>query len=96
MHAIGARPKTVRRIVIAEGVFLALASCLVAVIPTLALTAVLGAELGNLFLTRRCRSGSPRSPSASGSPRHPRRHPRHRSRATRAARITVREALAYL
>nr|MBA3311533.1 FtsX-like permease family protein [Nocardioidaceae bacterium] len=51
MHAIGARPKAVRRIVVAEGVFLALASCLVAVIPTLALTAVLGAGLGNLFFS---------------------------------------------
>ncbi|MDQ3410532.1 MAG: ABC transporter permease, partial [Chloroflexota bacterium] len=50
MHAIGARPKAVRRIVVAEGVFLALASCLVAVIPALALTAILGAGLGNLFM----------------------------------------------
>ncbi|MGP3920630.1 ABC transporter permease [Nonomuraea sp. 10N515B] len=50
MHAIGARPKTVRRIVVAEGIFLALTSCLVAVIPALALTAVLGAGLGNLFM----------------------------------------------
>jgi putative ABC transport system permease protein len=50
MHAIGARPSTVRRIVVAEGVFLALASCVVAVIPTLALTAVLGAGLGDLFM----------------------------------------------
>ena len=51
MHAIGARPKAVRRIVVAEGVFLALTSCLVAVIPALALTAVLGAGLGNLFFS---------------------------------------------
>jgi putative ABC transport system permease protein len=50
MHAIGARPETVRRIVVAEGVFLALASCLVAVVPTLALTAVIGSGLGNLFM----------------------------------------------
>ena len=50
MHAIGARPKTVRRIVVAEGVFLAVASCLVAVIPTYALTKLLGARLGNLFM----------------------------------------------
>ena len=50
MHAIGARPKSVRRIVVAEGVFLALASCLVAVIPMLGLTAVIGAGLGNLFM----------------------------------------------
>jgi len=43
MHAIGALPKAVRRIVVAGGVFLALASCLVAVIPTLGLIAVIGA-----------------------------------------------------
>lgn len=50
MQAIGAAPEAVRRIVIAEGVFLALASCLVAVIPALALTVALGAGLGNLFM----------------------------------------------
>jgi putative ABC transport system permease protein len=50
MHAVGARPKSVRRIVVAEGVFLAVASCLVAVIPTYALTKLLGARLGNLFM----------------------------------------------
>jgi putative ABC transport system permease protein len=50
MHAIGARPKAVRRIVIAEGVFLALASCLVAAIPALGLTKALGTGLGNLFM----------------------------------------------
>jgi putative ABC transport system permease protein len=49
MHAIGARPKTVRRIVVAEGVFIALASCLLAVIPALGLTAAIGTVLGNLF-----------------------------------------------
>jgi putative ABC transport system permease protein len=51
MHAIGARPKAVRRIVVAEGVFLAITSCLAAAIPALALTAVLGAGLGNLFFS---------------------------------------------
>ena len=51
LHAIGARPKTVRRIVVAEGTFLAIASCLVAVVPPLGLTAVLGAGLGNLFFS---------------------------------------------
>ncbi len=51
MHAIGARPKSVRRIVVAEGVFLALTSCLAAAIPALALTAVMGAGLGNLFMS---------------------------------------------
>ncbi|HSK95497.1 MAG TPA: ABC transporter permease, partial [Euzebyales bacterium] len=49
MHAIGARPRAVRRIVVAEGVFLALASYLVAVVPAVVLTAMLGAGLGNLF-----------------------------------------------
>ncbi len=49
MHAIGARPRTVRRIVVAEGVFLAVASSLAALIPALVLTAILGAGLGNLF-----------------------------------------------
>ena len=51
MHAVGARPKTVRRIVTAEGVFLAVVSCLLAVVPALVLTAVLGAGLGNLFFS---------------------------------------------
>ncbi len=50
MHAIGARPERVRRIVTTEGVFLALASLLMAVIPTLVLTAVLGAAWGNLYM----------------------------------------------
>jgi len=49
MHAIGARPKAVRRIVVAEGLFLVLASYVVAVLPTLGLTKVLGTGLGNLF-----------------------------------------------
>lgn len=49
MHAIGARRKTVRRIVIAEGVFLAVTSCVAAVVPALALTRGLGAGFGNLF-----------------------------------------------
>jgi len=49
MHAIGARPERVRRIVTAEGVFLALISVLVAIIPALVLTAILGVGLGNLF-----------------------------------------------
>ncbi len=97
MHAIGARPKTVRRIVVAEGIFLALASCLVAAIPTLGLTAVLGAGLGNLFFSAplpfRISTvavviwitvvilGSLLATEAA---------------ATRASRLTVREALAYL
>jgi putative ABC transport system permease protein len=97
MHAIGARPKAVRRIVTAEGVFLALASCLVAVIPALALTAVLGAGLGNLFFsaplpyrvstpaiviwTAIVILGAVLATEAA---------------AARASRLTVREALAYL
>jgi putative ABC transport system permease protein len=97
MHAIGARPKAVRRIVAAEGVFLATTSCLVAVIPTLALTAVLGSGLGNLFFSAplpfRISTlaaciwialvilGAVLATDAA---------------ATRASRLTVREALAYL
>lgn len=50
MHAVGARSKTVRRIVRAEGIFLAVTSLLVAIIPALALTALLGSGLGNLFM----------------------------------------------
>ena len=97
MHAIGARPASVRRIVVAEGVFLALASCLVAVIPTLGLTAVLGTGLGNLFFsaslpfrvsllgagiwTALVILGAVLATEAA---------------ATRASRLTVREALAYV
>jgi putative ABC transport system permease protein len=97
MHALGARPKAVRRIVTAEGIFLALTSCLVAVIPTLALTAVLGAGLGNLFMDAPLPFrvsllaagiwlaliilGGVLATDAA---------------AARASRITVREALAYL
>jgi putative ABC transport system permease protein len=97
MHAIGARPKAVRRIVTAEGVFLALASCLVAAVPALALTAVMGAGLGNLFMDAPLPYrvsvpavgiwvalvvlGAVLATEAA---------------ATRAARLTVREALAYL
>jgi putative ABC transport system permease protein len=97
MHAIGARPKAVRRIVTAEGVFIALASLLVAVIPTLGLTAVIGAGLGNLFMsaplpfrisllaiviwTAIVILGAVLATDAA---------------ATRASRLTVREALAYL
>jgi putative ABC transport system permease protein len=97
MHAIGARPSAVRRVVVAEGVFLALASCLAAVVPALALTALLGAGLGNLFfdapLPFRVSTlavgiwlvlvvlGAVLATDAA---------------AARASRITVREALAYL
>ena len=97
MHAIGARPKAVRRIVTAEGVFMALASLLVAALPALGLTKVLGAGLGNLFFsaplpyrisvpaagiwTVLVVLGAVLATEAA---------------ATRAARLTVREALTYL
>jgi putative ABC transport system permease protein len=97
MHAIGALPRAVRRIVTAEGVFLAVFSCLMAVIPTLGLTAVLGAGLGNLFYSAPLPYrisipailiwaavvvlGAVLATEAAGS---------------RASRLTVREALAYL
>lgn len=51
MSAIGASPATVRRLVVLEGVFIALASCVVAVIPTLILTVAVNAGLGNLFFS---------------------------------------------
>jgi putative ABC transport system permease protein len=97
MHAIGASATTVRRIVISEGIFIALMSCIVAPLPALLLTAVMSAGLGNLFLY----GALPFQVSASASviwvvvvivgavlatlaP------------AVRASRLTVREALAYL
>lgn len=97
LHAIGARPRTVRRIVIAEGVILAATSCLVAALPTLGLTALLGWGLGetfgNLALPFTISPlgvglwllvvllGAALATDAA---------------ATRASRITVREALTYL
>jgi putative ABC transport system permease protein len=97
MHAIGAVPKAVRRIVIAEGIFVAVTSCLIAIIPALVLTALLGAGLGNLFFS------APLPFSVSllavgiwfalvilGSILAT------DTAATRASRLTVREALAYL
>jgi putative ABC transport system permease protein len=51
LHAIGARPAVVRRIVAAEAVFLAVTSCIFAAVPTLGLTALLGTGLGNLFMS---------------------------------------------
>jgi len=97
MHAIGAQPKAVRRVVVMEGVFIGVASCVVAVLPALGLTAVLGAGLGNLFMDAPLPYrislpavviwlvlavlGSALATNAA---------------ATRASRITVREALAYL
>jgi putative ABC transport system permease protein len=97
MHAVGAPPKAVRRIVTTEGVLLALTSCVVAILPTLALTAILGDGLGNLFgnaplpyrisllavglWTALAVLGAVLATEAA---------------ATRASRITVREALTYL
>jgi putative ABC transport system permease protein len=97
MRAIGARPAAVRRIVVAEGVFIALVSCAVAVIPALLLTAAMGAGFGRQFLNGRL----PFQVSISAvviwvvavilgavvatlAP------------ASRASRLTVREALTYL
>jgi putative ABC transport system permease protein len=97
MHAIGARPRTVRRIVVAEGILVAITSCLAAAVPALALTAVLGTGLGNLFFSAPLPYrislpaaaiwlalvilGSILATEAAAS---------------RAARLTVREALTYL
>jgi len=97
LHAIGARPKVVRRIVVAEGVFIALASCLLAAIPAVGLTMGMDALLGNLFfnaaLPLRISGlavgiwialvilGAMLATDAA---------------AARASRLTVREALAYL
>lgn len=49
MSAIGAPPSTVGQLVISEGIFIAMASCVVAVIPALVLTLVMATGLGNLF-----------------------------------------------
>jgi putative ABC transport system permease protein len=97
MHAIGARPEAVRRIVTAEGIFIAIISCLAAAIPTLALTGALATGLGNLFMNAPLPYrisplgigiwlavvvlGAALATNAA---------------AARASRITVRQALAYL
>jgi putative ABC transport system permease protein len=97
MHAIGAQAAAVRRIVIVEGILVALASCLAAVLPALALTAAMGAGLGNLFMYTPLpfRVSAPAVVvwvavvvlGAALATRAP---------ASRASRLTVREALAYL
>lgn len=97
MSAIGAPASTVRRIVVAEGIFMALASCLVAAIPTLLLTAVMTKGIGYLFLYQSLpfQISGPAiviwvvvvvlgAVLATLAP------------ASRASRLTVREALAYL
>jgi len=50
MKAIGASGATIRRLVVFEGIFIAVVSCGVAAIPAMALTWAMGAGLGNLFL----------------------------------------------
>ena len=97
MHAIGANAAVVRRIVIAEEIFIALASCVIAAVPALVLTAVMSAGLGSLFLygSLPMRVSAPSiliwvvavvlgAALATLAP------------AFRASRLTVREALAYL
>lgn len=97
MSAIGAPASTVRNLVVFEGIFIALISCVAAAVPALVLTWAMGAGLGNLFM------GAPVPFRVSGSAAliwvmivvlgaalatlAP---------AARASRLTVREALAYL
>jgi putative ABC transport system permease protein len=97
MHAIGALPAAVRRMVTTEGLILAFMSCLVAIPPALALTALLGEGLGAVFFNAPLPYrvslpaiglwsvlvvlGSALATEAAAS---------------RASRLTVREALAYL
>ncbi len=51
MKAIGASGARVARLVVFEGIFIAVVSCVVAVIPAIVLTWAMGAGLGNLFLS---------------------------------------------
>ncbi len=97
MKAIGASGSTIQRLVVFEGIFIAAVSCVVAAIPAIALTWAMGAGLGDLFLS----TPIPLAVSVQGiaiwilvvvlgaalatlAP------------ASQAARLTVREALAYL
>ena len=97
MKAIGASGSTIQHLVVFEGIFIAVVSCVVAALPAIVLTWALGAGLGNLFLG----TPIPLEVSAQGiaiwilvvvlgaalatlAP------------ASQAARLTVREALAYL
>lgn len=50
MHAIGASAAAIRRIVVTEGIVVALASCLAAAGPAMLLTAAMNAGLGRMFL----------------------------------------------
>lgn len=97
MRAIGAQATTVRGIVVGEGVFIALVSCAVAAIPALLLTAAMGMGFGRQFLN----GTLPFQVSAAAvviwivgvivgallATSAP---------ASRASRMTVREALSYL
>ena len=51
MKAMGASNSIIRRLVVFEGIFIATVSCVVAILPALALTWAIGAGLGNLFLS---------------------------------------------
>lgn len=97
MSAIGARAGVVRRLVITEGIFIALASFVVAAIPALLLTQVFAAGVGNLMINAPLpyRISAPAigiwvvaivvgAALATLAP------------AVRASRLTVREALAYV
>jgi putative ABC transport system permease protein len=97
MHAIGARPKSVRRIVVAEGLFLATVSCLLAIGPALALTWLLGTGLGNLFFSAPLpyRVSTPAAAVWLGLALLGTMLATDAA-AARAARLTVREALTYL
>jgi putative ABC transport system permease protein len=97
LHAIGAPPRTVRRIVVAEAVFIALASAAAVIAPALALTWILGAGLGDLFmhapLPHRFSWSAALAWSALAIVAAVLATA---ASAARAGRITVREALAYL
>jgi putative ABC transport system permease protein len=97
MKAIGANDTIIRRLVVFEGVFIAVTSCIVAILPAILLTWAMGVGLGNLFLS----TPIPFEISIPGiviwflvvsvgaalATLIP---------ASQAARLTVREALAYL
>jgi putative ABC transport system permease protein len=97
MKAIGASDATIRRLVVFEGVFIAVVSCVVAAVPAIILTWAMSAGLGSLFLG----TAVPFQVSAPGiaiwilvvilgaalATLVP---------ASQASRLTVREALAYL
>src|SRR6266540_2887182 len=95
MHAIGARARDIRRIVVFEGVFTALASCLAAAVPALLLTVALTGGISQMMLPVPLRISwtsaaiwvATVSLGAALATLAP---------AYRASRLTVREALAYL